>query len=60
MIFAVLSFELCEVFGLEYCMVYNFYKEKEECIVGFFRFVNVPSLLPNVSLYFDWHLLTCA
>jgi hypothetical protein len=59
-IFAILSFELCEVFGYEYCAVCSFYKEKEECIVRFFRFVNVLSLLPNVSWYFDWHLMTCA
>jgi len=55
--FTILSFELCEVFGHECCVICNFYKEKEECIVGF---VNVPSLLPNVSWYFDWSLLTCA
>jgi hypothetical protein len=59
-IFVVLSFELCEVFGHECYVVCNFYKEKEECILGVFRFVNVPSFLPNVSWYFDWCLLTCA
>jgi hypothetical protein len=53
-VFMVLSFELCEVFGHECCVVCNFYKEKEECIVRFFRFVNVPSLPPNVSWNFDW------
>ncbi len=26
--------------------------KKEKSIVGFFKFVNVPSLLPNVSWYF--------
>jgi hypothetical protein len=59
-VFAILSFKLCEVFGHECCVVCNFYKEKEECIISFFKFVNVPSLPPNVSWYFDWHLLTCA
>jgi len=57
--FAILSFELCKVFGREYCVICNFYKEKEESITKNFKFVNVPSLPPNVSWYFDWRLLTC-
>ncbi len=59
-IFAILSFDLCEVFGHECCVVCNFCKEKGECIMGIFRFLNFFSLPPNVSWYFDWCLLTCA
>jgi len=48
------------VFGHECYVVYNFYKEKEECIERFFRFLNFLSLPLNVSWYFDWCFLTCA
>ncbi len=54
----ILSFKLCGMFGHdECCVVCNFSQRDRKMHSQIFQ---IPSLPPNVSWYFDWHLLTCA